>query len=487
MIKIAWVARDGYLDLLPLVARKLEEKGLDVHSCFLCHTENEKEHLRLTYGIEDAVVLADEIHIIKQRVEFSCENLNAWAEKYNAFPLVRTLWSTMFETDLKEDEIVSQMVSHFVFWEKFLVDSDIDLLFYERPSIMSTCIAWLISEKIGIKSVDFIDTVLNTMTITDSWHGDYCNELQQKLLEQKIDKNSATYEKTIRYINKMKEKPEKTTESFLTSLATHQKGSITLKHPSSIQNSLKIIKQKGRYFIYDSLSRKFRKDIKYLFRYNVHKFYNFFENNLDSAEDKYFLFPLHMQGEWSNHIIMGLGYSHIESLIKHIAQCLPPMHKLYVKEHVSMFAEHSFKFYKELKQFRNVKLISPFEDTFQLIRNSKGICTIGSTMGFEGLLLDKPVILLGEPWYRLLSGVYKADSPEKVAELFQNADQLKVPTEQEKVAMVHALFEISFDAVRMPQPNALASENITRLAEALSQYLFRNKRGAEYDKPDMHG
>lgn len=474
LCNIAWVARDGYLDLLPLVANDVRKKGLNFKSCFLCHTRNEKDHLSSKYGIKNVLVLADEIDRIITNTEYSMETIDRLGEKYPSFPLVRHLWSTLNETDLTEKMVVQQMISHFGFWEKFLIENEIDFLFYERPSIMSTSIAWSICEKLGIKSVDFIDTVVNTMTITDSWNGDYSDQLSKKMTDRIIDKNSLAYRKAVDYLKMINERPLTTNQAMLTAKFTQNFGSIPYKNIFLLKIFKKQYQEKERYFVYDSLSKMIKKRLSYIFRYNLHRFYNVFDKIDSTNNERYFLFPIHMSGEWSNHAWMGLWYWDTKTLIKHLSRCLPPGCKLYVKEHMSMFAEHTFRFYKEIKKYRNVKLLSPFENSFKLIKNSIGICTMGSTMGFEGLMLDKPVILIGEPWYRKCPGVYMANKIEQVAEYFQIGKELKVPTDQEKIHMLYALFDISFEAVRLPQPKALTEKNISNLGSELRLYIDKN-------------
>ncbi|MDA1060736.1 MAG: hypothetical protein O3B47_03005, partial [bacterium] len=125
------------------------------------------------------------------------------------------------------------------------------------------------------------------------------------------------------------------------------------------------------------------------------------------------------------------------------------------------------------REFKNNLGIFTAENPFKLIQNSEGVCTIGSTMGFEAILLGKPTILLGEPWYRSLPGIYKADTPEVMAELLQNIWKLRKLNEAEKVQIVYALFDIGFEGVKLPRENALSEENIGNLSKGLAEFLFK--------------
>jgi capsule polysaccharide export protein KpsC/LpsZ len=144
---------------------------------------------------------------------------------------------------------------------------------------------------------------------------------------------------------------------------------------------------------------------------------------------------------------------------------------LYVKEHRSMFAEHSFRFYREIKKIRNVRLISPFADTFELIRHAQGVVTLGSTMGFEALMMGTPVLLLGEPWYRAFPGLRRIDTPYQLAYFMQHLEEIERLSRDEAIKLAYAIFDISFDAVKIPRPGTLSDENVESFVAALFKYL----------------
>jgi len=102
-----------------------------------------------------------------------------------------------------------------------------------------------------------------------------------------------------------------------------------------------------------------------------------------------------------------------------------------------------------------------------LFRYGQGIVTLYSSMGFEVMMLGKPVFVLGEPWYRNLPGIYGADSPLKLAELLQDVRRLPVASDEEKLKVVYALYDMSFNGVRWPDERTLEPENIEEFAKAI--------------------
>ena len=92
-------------------------------------------------------------------------------------------------------------------------------------------------------------------------------------------------------------------------------------------------------------------------------------------------------------------------------------------------------------------------------------------MGFEAILLGKPVILLGNPWYRSLPGIKLVNTFEDLSLSLQHIDKIPTLQEDEKIDIVNALYKISFNGVKVPQPEALSENNISNIADALKKYL----------------
>lgn len=118
-------------------------------------------------------------------------------------------------------------------------------------------------------------------------------------------------------------------------------------------------------------------------------------------DEKYIFFPLHMNPEAST-MILAPNFVDQLVVIDALAKNIPLYHKLYVKEHVGMIGSRPSHFYKKIKEYPNVRLLSPHEDNFQLIRNADLVAVITGTAGWEALLMRKPVITFGENFYSRL-------------------------------------------------------------------------------------
>ena len=95
--------------------------------------------------------------------------------------------------------------------------------------------------------------------------------------------------------------------------------------------------------------------------------------------------------------------------------------------------------------------------------------------------MQKPVLLLGEPWYRVFPGLRKVDTPYQLAYFMQRVDEIELLTQEEAIKLAYALFDLSFDAVKWPRPGTLDDTNVESFARALAQYLFARASKAGTD------
>lgn len=116
------------------------------------------------------------------------------------------------------------------------------------------------------------------------------------------------------------------------------------------------------------------------------------------------LYPLHKQPE-SSVDVLGDFYSDQLNLIKQIVRSLPISHKLFVKEHSNSIGDRPIWFYRELSRLPNLVLLTPYSDSFELIRRTSAIVTISGTMAFEAGLLGVPAITFSNMFFRELPSV----------------------------------------------------------------------------------
>ncbi len=167
---------------------------------------------------------------------------------------------------------------------------------------------------------------------------------------------------------------------------------------------------------YKSFMRNVKRRINLL---RLNKFYEEFD---DTSNEAFYLYPLHYHPEASTSLLAREYESEYE-VIRNIAFSLPYGTKLYVKDHVSAAGYLDVSFYKKLQQLPNVRIITPSAPTKLMIKHSIGIITLTSTVGYEALLLNKPVITLGNVFYEYHKNCIKCKSLSEISSLLKRLRQ----------------------------------------------------------------
>ena len=98
-------------------------------------------------------------------------------------------------------------------------------------------------------------------------------------------------------------------------------------------------------------------------------------------------------------------------VIRFIAMKLPSDYQLIVKEHPSQYISsdgRDLNFYKTILSHNNVKLAKTSDKAIDLINKSEFVITSTGTVGFESIILKKPLIMLGENYYKIYKNVFKS-------------------------------------------------------------------------------
>lgn len=189
--------------------------------------------------------------------------------------------------------------------------------------------------------------------------------------------------------------------------------------------------------------------------------------------EKYYIFPLHYQPESSTLINAMYTVNQYES-IKNISFSLPLNIKLYVKDHPNGIGFMSKETYKKILSLPNVKYIGPRENNFNLIKNSLGIITLTSTMGYEALLNQKPVVTLGKVFYNYHPYCFHTSSYVELYKMLQNI-LYKEYTDFEGINkdFINTYYNNTFDGQILDN----SFENIEKIIEGITQFIAKSKQG----------
>jgi hypothetical protein len=120
-----------------------------------------------------------------------------------------------------------------------------------------------------------------------------------------------------------------------------------------------------------------------------------FPANKTPPKVPYVLFGLHMQPE-SSIDVWAPFFSNQLWVVELLARSVPPTHKLLVKVHKSDISNWGPEQLERMCSFPGVEIVAPFADTRSFIQEADLLVTIQGTMGLEGALLGKPVVVLGD-------------------------------------------------------------------------------------------
>lgn len=290
---------------------------------------------------------------------------------------------------------------HF-FFEEIFTNENIDCIVYETVSSMFSHMAYNVSVQKNIPYLGWISArIPGRYDLIHDPYGDI--ELRKSLFDRiktdEIDsKERKEIEEYIESIAKvkpdyMKNNPFDMNKNFVGYYVKKVKKMISL-----LAIAFRLREElRGDYYNAHPLEQKYcyaKYRIKRQFKVpRLKKYFSKIDNN-----DKYYLFPLHYQPEASTGVNAPC-YCNQADVIKNIAFSLPCGTTLYVKDHPCGIGFMSMKEYKQILSLPNVKYIDPQADNKRLILNSLGIVTITSTMGYEALLMKKPVVTFGKVFY----------------------------------------------------------------------------------------
>ncbi|HZR22196.1 MAG TPA: hypothetical protein VFA59_01335 [Vicinamibacterales bacterium] len=135
--------------------------------------------------------------------------------------------------------------------------------------------------------------------------------------------------------------------------------------------------------------------------------------------EKFIFFPLHYQPE-SSTLVWAPFYVDQIAAVENIAKALPVDHKLYVKEHKASLGRRPRGYYARLRAIPNVRLIDPYVNSHTLIRTCSAACVLTSTVGWEAILYEKPVISLGEAFFNAFDLVRHVRAVADLPSVFQD-------------------------------------------------------------------
>ncbi len=188
----------------------------------------------------------------------------------------------------------------------------------------------------------------------------------------------------------------------------------------------------GAHQEYDFIFNHFKVQICRLINRKILKKYYFYKYSNDKYTNRILYYPLHVpldfqltvrSPEWLNQI----------QLLEFIADSLPYGVELWIKEHPASIGAYSKSELKKLIKKNNVRILEPMINSWDLINKCAATITINSKVGAEALMQNKPVFVLGEPFYAQAKNVIKVNSYLELANELQQFFKKEIDNAYEKL------------------------------------------------------
>lgn len=230
----------------------------------------------------------------------------------------------------------------------------------------------------------------------------------------------------------------------------------------------------------NSISR-FRHPILESFLWHFHRLFNIWGTRANASrwfckeipeKEKYFVFPLQYEPE-SSTLVRAFPFSDQMGVIQQIVKLLPLGVTLVVKEHRGNHGYRKPSFYRDLHYLPNVRLVSREADVHKIIRNSLGVITLSSRMGWEALVLRKPVIMLGTSFWGYFEDVKAPGSWSEFSSIVEACvdvavDGVEHDYEKRLIAYAAAYIYLTREGIFLAKNNNFNSEkNVKNIANII--------------------
>lgn len=133
----------------------------------------------------------------------------------------------------------------------------------------------------------------------------------------------------------------------------------------------------------------------------------------DPKDEKFVLYPLHVDPEAST-MVLAPNFTDQIAAIEALSRSIPLSHKLYVKDHQVMVGRRPYDFYSRIKELHNVRLISPWVNSMELMRKSSLVVSVTGSCCWEASLLSIPSLLMGSPNYPVGNAVVQCSDLKRL-------------------------------------------------------------------------
>ncbi|MBR0694881.1 capsule biosynthesis protein [Bradyrhizobium lablabi] len=132
-------------------------------------------------------------------------------------------------------------------------------------------------------------------------------------------------------------------------------------------------------------------------------------------------YPLHVPADMAL-TLRSPEYLDQVATIDFLLRTIPDTHLLVVKEHPAQIgAISSHRFFELARRFDNFVLLPPQTNNYAVLARADAVVSVNSKSGAEAVLLGKPVLVMGDAFYRTCPLVFTADRLKDVPQRLRDA------------------------------------------------------------------
>lgn len=471
MKNILFDARNGYEDLFPRIATKLD--GNKYKCYYLTQNDKEKDFLILNFNVDEDNIFCRTSYIRDNHVnDIDMDNLKH-LENVCKISLWKIIYSDRFSEKYSYKDKLKYTYTHMKLFSYIYSEYDIDIFVSETISFLSSYMAYLVGKLYDVQYIGYENARINNRVFITNRSHSSPNTLVENYSKWTSESN-LDFERI--FLNDFKN--EKLIPSYM-SLAGG-KMHTPLRYVLGAIINLIVRRNVNKYdyitkyLAYEAISN-FKKEIIFAI---MHKQIEFCQPDYN---EKYILFPLHFQPEATTLTFATYFLDQLQ-VIEALSKSIPIDHVLYVKEHYAQLGSRNINFYKKLKQYKNVKLIDPFIHSHELIQNSSIVVTLTSTTGWETILYGKPLIVMGDIFYEIYKHANKVTDFTSLPTIIQKIIN-ETYNEVDILQFIGAYLESTYEGCFvLSDKSCFSSENIELLAKALLKEIKLETRKSNYPK-----
>ena len=197
-------------------------------------------------------------------------------------------------------------------------------------------------------------------------------------------------------------------------------------------------------------------------------------DEIDSSAERYIFFPLQRYPEASVDVFGRYSEDQFQHIVN-LWRVLPDDVALVVKEHATAIGERPMSFYRELKKYKNILIVSHEVDSHILIEGALVTATVTGTAALEAALRNKKSIVFGRPFFERLADVNYVDKQRmrqctSVLDLIENKSDGDMGVEDYlEFILSHSYPGLISDPVS--EPYCMNQDNLEAVADGFCNFI----------------